>query len=614
MYQQIAAAAGYGLEFGEKTCFDHTRDTVIIGVAQLKTIGVTTPALIDYVVLHEIGHFCEYHQDPEGYLKINAEAKRRADIGTPAEGKLYFQLYNCLQDIYVNQNTADRAPQYRNNEHRDGAKFSAEIVDLYRNGAFKERDFSDRPRCMQFAHYLLNLGMGVADDIKLAPEVRAVIDSGVTLFGQRLSFQELIDTYLLPAVGERSPKGWSASMTQRGAVIEHAVVPIFDKLLALDKQQGRNLEVPDMNPLAAIEPDADAIEAAAKSAKQKIAEKNLTPAERNERERGKQANAIAEAAGLTPEQGAEFAAALQRMQPVIHELVAEFMELRHPVSTWRTVLEGPFRRGSELSISAAIEHFDQVQERPGEAPIFLRTTPVEEVQYLPRKVRLWVVPDLSGSMKENLEALRDVTVALAASMVTLSQQAEYTNTEMSGELGVIGFHEHAVPLIEPAPGIALQSVAAAFPKITADGNDTCDHTALEEVLLRVKRLQGADPAGETLDILVEITDGETRDAARSRELLRSMQALGMIVGAIYIGGSSGVDTPPVSSPEADQHAQAAPPKTGRNRFDQVWNSTGERRGRYILHPSQLGTAVRQLLGSASEEFSRREIFTEEGQP
>ena len=179
VYESLAKASDFSIQFGEVTCFNHRTDTIIIGVAQLAKMGITDLNLIDFVVFHEIGHFCEFKEDPEGYLKPIEETKKRPD----QEGKLYFDLYNCLQDIYVNQRTANRAPVYRK-----GYGFSDEILDLYRTAAFAKRDFSDRPFCIQYMQYLLNLGMGVAEDINLSPEVKAKIDEGVGVLGEDLSY------------------------------------------------------------------------------------------------------------------------------------------------------------------------------------------------------------------------------------------------------------------------------------------------------------------------------------------------------------------------------------------------------------------------------------------
>ncbi len=581
MYQRIAAESGFSIEFGKTTSFDHTRNAIIIGVAQLQKLGMVDPKVIDFVVLHEIGHFMELKDDPEGYLKTIKEAQARPN----PDGKLYFDLYNCLQDIYVNQNSANRAPEYRR-----GDGFAPEIHDVYRSRAFKERDFSDRPLSVQYGQYLLNLGMGVGDDIKLADPVRQEIDAGVTLFGKHFTYPEFIDTYLVPALGHRNSYGWHATIGQRRAIIELAIVPIFEKLLEQDKASGCPLEgIP--TPLDLIEADLDSLAEACEVIIKGDIERNLTPKQRSERLRNAQGATIGQAAGLTPEQALGFAETLTRVQPVIHQIVDTLKELRTSAITYSQGLLGPFNRGSDLSIEAAIENFNQVQQIPQQAEVFLQPFPIEKVEYLPKKIRLMVLPDLSGSMSEHLQDLRDVTVALAAAMVTLCQETEYAEGDLKGELGIIGFSDDALPLLEPAETVALENIAAIYPNIQIQGG-TADHHALSAARDRLQRLRGANEGNDVVDILIEITDGETTDPDLSKALRKELQEMGVLVGAVKIAGGSGFDIPP----DPNNPAASLPPRqiTGST-YDEIWNSDGESLGKYILSSSQLAGAIREIL-------------------
>ncbi|MGA1192420.1 MAG: hypothetical protein ACO3XO_09085, partial [Bdellovibrionota bacterium] len=354
MYESVAQAAGFRLELGEKTCFDHTRNTVIIGVAQLEKLGITDQALRDFIVLHEIGHFIEYGQDPEGYLDVVERTKARPS----PDGKLYFDLYNCLQDIYVNRNTANSAPEYR--DIRGG--FSEKIAQLYSQIGFKDRDFTDRPLCVQYAQYLLNLGMGVGDDITLSPEVKAEIDAGAFLYGQHYTYAEFIENFLIPVVGYQRDAGWTATMSQRSAVIEAAIVPVFDKLLQKDKENQQDLEQAggEVNPLGDMEPTLEDLEKAIDKAIKDKQEKNLSPKERASRLRAEQAKEVAGKAGLSEGQAGDFAESLERVQPLIHEIVSTFKELRSPQSTWHQETLGPYTKGSRLDIPSVIRNFGNV--------------------------------------------------------------------------------------------------------------------------------------------------------------------------------------------------------------------------------------------------------------
>jgi uncharacterized protein YegL len=279
------------------------------------------------------------------------------------------------------------------------------------------------------------------------------------------------------------------------------------------------------------------------------------------------------------------------VQPVIHQIVDTLKELRTSAITYSQGLLGPFNRGSDLSIEAAIENFNQVQQIPQQAEVFLQPFPIEKVEYLPKKIRLMVLPDLSGSMSEHLQDLRDVTVALAAAMVTLCQETEYAEGDLKGELGIIGFSDDALPLLEPAETVALENIAAIYPNIQIQGG-TADHHALSAARDRLQRLRGANEGNDVVDILIEITDGETTDPDLSKALRKELQEMGVLVGAVKIAGGSGFDIPP----DPNNPAASLPPRqiTGST-YDEIWNSDGESLGKYILSSSQLAGAIREIL-------------------
>ena len=395
-------------------------------------------------------------------------------------------------------------------------------------------------------------------------------------------------------------------MSQRGFIIESAIVPVFEELLEQDKNANKNLDGHSVNPLELIEPDQDSMDKALERVIEKIKEKNLSPEEKANKERDKQAEEIADEVGLTPEQSKEFRESLHRMQPVIHKLVDLFLKLRHRSSVWTTEVSGPYARGTELSIEAAINRFNEVLDNPQDAKVMLRREPKEDFIYMPKKIRLWVVPDLSGSMQENESDLKDISLALAATAVSLSQQAKYADSDLEGELGIVGFHGSVVPLIEPSSEVSLSTIAKCFPRITAKGGNTCDDVALSAVLGRLAKFKKDKKEGDVVDILIEITDGQTRDPVKSRKLVEKLKAQGVILGAVKIGYTSKPDVVEEETEDSDEPVDNTIYSTSN--YDSVWNSGPEKLGQYVLDSSQLATAVEKILKGAISDLIGEDII------
>ena len=149
---------------------------------------------IDYIICHELGHLKELYNDPEGYGRIIAEGDRADGLG-----QVYFRLYNCLMDIYVNTNTAQRFPLYRGSEPN---AFAPIVNELYAQKLFPDKNLQSNPLSIQFSDYLLLLAMGVADQYQVSPEATEALSTPFTDHsGQNYSTQELVDTFLRPIPG-----------------------------------------------------------------------------------------------------------------------------------------------------------------------------------------------------------------------------------------------------------------------------------------------------------------------------------------------------------------------------------------------------------------------------
>ncbi|MEI6517897.1 MAG: hypothetical protein WCN89_04305, partial [bacterium] len=316
VYESLAALP-FKVRLGERTSFDHTSQTVIIGVKQLEQLGITKQEIVDFIVLHELGHFKELNDDPEGYKKVIEEGSRADGLG-----KAYFGFYNALMDIYVNTNTKNRAPLYGGG----GEEFSLDVKECYREQLFKERDFTDQPHSAQYGYYLLNLGMGVASDITVSPEVREAVNQGAELYGKKFSTQEIIDTFLRPALGFRSSNSWQATIGQRKIVIDQTLRPIFEKLVKLDQEQKRDPNQSHPGDMEWFEASPDDLSKAVDEVLRRKVEANKSAQEKAQDNRVKDAKDLA-SKHLTPEEAIDLAETLRRVEPTASQLVLLFKSI-----------------------------------------------------------------------------------------------------------------------------------------------------------------------------------------------------------------------------------------------------------------------------------------------
>lgn len=573
VYQSLARDAGFSIDFSSgNTCFNHETNTVIISLEQLERIGIKSASELDFIVLHELGHFKEYREDPEGYLDIIRECKQKG-----SDTQRYFRFWNCLADIYVNTNTAQIAPVYAG---AGSEVFSPEVQDIYRHKAFSQRDFTDMPLSQQYGCYLLNLGMGAADDIKLSPAVQKEVEANLSLFGESLSHLDLIRTYFIPAIGRHRTDEWQAKASERAYISKQTILPVFERLLKLDKEREQDLSRAGENGLEPLELDMDEVEEAVQEISKKAAEAKMTPEEKAQKLRKQQAKGLGEDAGLEPEQAADFAERLDALQPKIKELVNLFKDLQQPQTTLERVQEGHYKHGETLDIDRAIETFGKIDQSPEEARVMVRGRYVEQQEMQPRKIRLWLCPDLSGSMGGDITHLKDLTIALTAAMATLCLETEAADGSLVAELAVIGFSDSAHEILLPKPDITLRDAALAYSQIYTRGG-TYEAAALNSAASKLPLLKKADEATNNpcLDILIVITDGDTERVHESLQTLDELSHQGMeIMAGIKI-------------------LRPGWSREGGGSFSDIWQGASNRSGSYIESAEDLPDVIRKLLES-----------------
>lgn len=559
---EMVSRLPFSIRIGEQTAFDHTKKTVIIGTKQLSDIGISDPAIVDFIVLHELGHFKELADDPVGYKKVIDEGTRKDGLG-----KAYFRFYNALMDIYVNTNTRNKAPVF------GGSEFSQEVKECYREQLFKERDFTKMPLSTQYSYALLNMGMGIAADLTVAPAVRAELDKEINLYGTRYTTQEIINTFLVPAIGTRSSKEWQATISQRKTIIDETFRRSFERLVEKDVKEGEDPnQGSGTGDLEGVEASPEDFKKAIEEVERQIAEQNKSAAEKAAEERGKGVDKIAQK-HLTPEEAQDFRETVERVQPTIIELVNLYQQIVRKEFDTKKTEQGFFKRGSSLDINRAVSQFGKIRDLPEESQVMMKDVYQEVVTYQPQQIRNWLSLDLSGSMIGDIGLLRDLSVAFSGALQTLSMGAALGEHGLQGSLGIVGFNDDLIPILPLTQDPTYEHIAQSYKSLAANGG-TAEHTALQKIVDEIKK----DPPREgRVDIVIGITDGETNNPEKSKQLVKELEQLGVKLLAFrFTRGYVAPDVKPDPKQAAEEAANKLnePPPPPPTTFGDIWGAHG----------------------------------------
>lgn len=565
---ETLTALPFTFRFGQSTAFDHTKREVIIGVEQLSKMGITDPKEVAFIVIHELGHFKEMADDPEGYKKVISEGTRPDGLG-----KAYFRFYNALMDIYVNTNTRNKTSVY------GGEDFSPEIKDLYRQRVFPERDLRSYPLSTQFSYYLLNLGMGVAGDLTVSPLVAEKIKQPVRLYGASYKVEEIVENFLRPAIGMRNTKEWQATISQRKVAIDKTLRPIFESLIQSDLENQSDPNAGSARgDLEGMEATPEELEKAIDEVLREKAEAGKSAEQKAADERAKAAEELGKK-HLTPEEAKDLAETTRRVQPAIVEMVNLFKQIVDETVDHRKREQGFFKKGSALNIGRAISQFADIGQG---AEVMTRNVYEEVRTSFPQEVRVWLCLDLSGSMSGDQKLLRDLAVTFAGALQTLSVGAKMGQHTLRGSLGIVGFNDEAIQVLPLTKDPTYEDIAQAYQHLSPNSG-TSEHLALQEVVKAMK----ADPPGEgRVDIVVGVTDGETSDATASHALVCELESLGAKLAAFQF--TRGYVAPDVQkTPEEMMNERRdAPEEPPPNTFASIWNTPKS---------GQLGFCVRRAI-------------------
>lgn len=587
MYEGIADLP-FRVRTGPSTAFDHRTKpgTVILGVLQLERLEVTDPDVIDFIVIHELGHFFELSQDPQGFRTVIDEAKRDDGLG-----QAYFRFYNALMDIYVNHNTMNRAPQYRD-AHGD---YTDEIKRLYTEKLFPKRDLTELPLSTQYSYALLNIGMHVGDDLVVSPEVQEALDKSFMRYGEEFTTQEIIETYLIPAIGVQSTKEWRATISERKGIIDATFRKRFEELIQVDQQneQDPNQGMPDGD-LEGFEASPDDLRRATEQAEAIQHQNNKSDEEKAADSRTEAVQEEAEK-HLSPDEARDFAETYRRVYPQIVEVAQILKEIVRQEIDYRQETLGHFREGIEPDMEEVVEQFPTIVRNPSQAKVMLKDVYQEVIVEQPQHVRLWPILDLSGSMEDDISLVRDLCVVFSGAAQSITLEAELGQHQLRTSLGVTGYNNEAFEIVPLTESPTYADIAKGYSKLRATGG-TYEAPALNKVARQIRRLERGE---NVVDIVLVVTDGETSVEGESITAIAKLKGLGAKLLAFQF--SRGYLVPDQKTERKDSHGvgsfqyELKRPEPESGTFGRIWRENGYViRGTYSVVPA-VRDGLRELL-------------------
>jgi hypothetical protein len=443
---------------------------------------------------------------------------------------------------------------------------------MYTGRLFKERDLTALPKSTQYSYALLNIGMGVGADLQVSPEVRKALDEPLKLFGGNVSTGEIIERFLVPAIGIRAKGEWHATVSERKSVIDKTFRKRFEELIEQDKKENQDPNRGDPGgDLEGVEPSIEDIEEATKQIERKIEEANKSAEEKAADQRAEAAEDQAKE-HLSPEQAQDLAETHRRVYPQILQVAEILQDIVRDTISHRKVSEGFFTQGEALDVPEVIENFHGIRTNPTQAAIFTKNVYQEVITQQPQHIRLWGVFDLSGSMEGDIKLVRELSVICAGAAQTLSLGAELEQHSLRASFGSVGYNDDAFEILPLTDRPNYADIAKSYAKLSADGG-TYEAPALRMVAKQIGKLTRDEGV---VDIVVAVTDGDTSKEPESKAAIQELQKLGAKLLAFKFGRNykvSDVKPKEGEGPTSDGLPFMRPePDSGA--FGRVWGTLG----------------------------------------
>lgn len=599
---------------------------------------------LKFASYHELSHFIDMRKNPEAFLdnfrQMRQHAKRLAASLHAAHPEaasqnsmenFYYQelhqLYNYLDDIYVNNVVFSRAFNFGTGENR------ASVTSLYQKLGFEDSDLTELPLKDQFTFALLRDEM-VGNTLgysQISPIVKQALLKEIA---PRLTIRDIVNEHLKPKSGSLVDPAY------RYKIIRKTIEPIYLDLLsqdlkqyfvkqALQTQQGEQQdqgdqgdqdnqgnqtqqgEQQDQSPDNSFNPfrqnnstprqkDSFHNDAPSEEDIRRILEsfieddriKNMSPEERNEHQKKTlqkefdQKHNISATERLAYESTkTSIASARREMQKFWDQLTGKAIEYR------RNIVKGQ-RRG-RLNINSVINQTPQIveAERTGkltELNLYERSRLERVIANRPDAIDISLLVDCSGSMSEDrIAAARSAATLLMLSIKDFNAQLErtrhQTHSQLHANVEVIAFGSD-YSTIKPFEKTATYhtneaSIIKSISAIDSDRGSTNDANPLHNISQNLSpKDRERIRSGKLKKIVMEITDGSPDSPTNTALAVKQLHSSDIITVAFQIG-------------DVDEYE--------RNIFESIWNyNQSSTHGVFI--GNDINTLPRKLINAVSE--------------
>lgn len=608
---EVFGQMGFGIRISPKAksfYFDHRRREVVVSTRLIENRDLTT-AEQKFVFLHEIGHLIQMAQDPDAYLEIFDIAQQKGDeAGDPRVGKMWGKFFNDMLDIFDNSIVIQRNPAYQR-----GGREEHLSLELYQK-LFPQGDYSPAPKSLQFCHALLRGMMIPEERLRIDPQIQELLERERTLLG--VQWNSLYDFVRDQLLNHRR------NLTQVARVVKYFLSPFFEELLTEDIRDGN---LPDDDDHDLEEGDIDALldPKTAKELAEALKKARQSPTEQQEEGVRHHFEKWAQAQGISPQ---EFGRILeiQKMTGPISDSLSTLWEqfIQRESGLVLEESDRTFPTGTSVSGEALLANIPVLLTDPRKAEIYARHLPEEEREQIrPKKITLVLLVDVSGSMHEEKKKIAIVQEAMYSVIKSLIKF--YRNSSLalepygeefpvSVDYRMIGFGNKTQELLERTPeenrtgqkrdlpGVDLdQQLATATINISRTNlGGTEDAPALQIVEESISsQREEALKNGDEILIVLEMTDGETQTAKRTKETVARLNGRkNVFCRAIQIpGGNYREDLPKPDPTDPDSlRPPEVLPESGK--FKEIWGTHGVR----LEELEALKDAMAQILYDATQ--------------
>ncbi len=550
---------------------------------------------------HELSHFSDMRKNPEAYLKnfdrledeATSSAKRYCAKypGLFSEDiiKQYYynelhDLYNSLDDIYVNQIVKYRAPRYADGYGRN------EIISLYEKLNFGEADLTGLPKHQQIITALLRDAMvgdmlgqsAVSSDIaeildkkvlgksmrgrvmdELQPKPNVLLDPQeryrkIQTFIEPV-YRRLLEEYMEEKAQEKSDRQNTQNQSED---------PNNDSTKDVNNSENpSNFEIGDDGGDSQFDPfgsheaptlkkifssgDNDDVKKMLKDFAEEDKVKKMSPQDRNKYNARKAQEKFDQDHRISPESRAEFESVREEIADARREMQKFWSDLVGKAIEYKQKIAHEQMRGN-LNIESIIRHYPELIEAESNGnfdklPIYSRMELEKTLVDKPELIEVSLVVDGSESMSgKKIQIARKAATLLMLSLVDFNTELEYRKKETHSKLRtdteviMFGSDFNIVKRLDKENNyntdMGEAEVVSSVSKMLSGYGGTYDNGPLEHILSTIdsERLEKIKN-GKLKKIVFEITDGASSSEDETKRAIQGLIANGVLVFAFQIG-------------------------------------------------------------------------------